>query len=90
MKNGKKACRGVSKIGPSRLIDIPVFKSPSNLWRKEYAVVRYPPIALHKVDQVFKYYITSLRGVATECNEIPIVVLPCTGSSYPLDTSYQT
>jgi hypothetical protein len=60
MKNGKKECRGVSKIGTSHLIDIPVFKRPSNQWRKEHAVVRYPAIALHKVEQVFKYYITSL------------------------------
>ncbi len=47
MKNGKKEWRGVSKIGTSHLIDI-------------IGWVRYPPIALHKVDQVFKYYITSL------------------------------
>ncbi len=40
--------------------DIAVFKRPSNQWRKEYAEARYPTIALHKVDQVFKYYITSL------------------------------
>jgi hypothetical protein len=37
MKNGKKECRGGSKIGTSHLIDIPVFKRPSNQWRKEYA-----------------------------------------------------
>jgi hypothetical protein len=79
----KAECRGVSKIGASHLIDIPVFKRPSNHWRKEYALVRYPAIALHKVDQVFKYYITSLKGVATECNGMPLVVLPCTGSSHP-------
>jgi hypothetical protein len=53
MKNGKKECRGVSKIGTSHLTDIPVFKSPSNQWRKEYALVRYLAIALHKVEQVF-------------------------------------
>jgi hypothetical protein len=37
MKNGKKEWRGVSKIGTSHLIDMPVFKRPSNQWRKEYA-----------------------------------------------------
>jgi hypothetical protein len=37
MKNGKKECRGVSKIGISHLINIAVFKRPSNQWRKEYA-----------------------------------------------------
>jgi hypothetical protein len=88
MKNGKKECRRVSKIGTSHLR--PVFTRPSNQWRKEYGWVRYPPIVLHKVDQVFKYYITSLKGVATECNGMPLVVLPCTGSSHPLDTGYQT
>jgi hypothetical protein len=50
MKNGKEECRGVSKIGTSHLTDIPVFKRPSNQWRKEYAGIRYPPIALHKVE----------------------------------------
>jgi hypothetical protein len=42
-------CRGVSKIGESHLTDIPILKRPSNQWKKEYAGVRYPPIALHKV-----------------------------------------
>jgi hypothetical protein len=42
-------CRGVSKIGESHLTDIPILKRPSNPWKKEYAGVRYPPIALHKV-----------------------------------------
>jgi hypothetical protein len=37
MKNGKKEGRGVSKIGTSHLMDIAVFKRPSNHWRKEYA-----------------------------------------------------
>ncbi len=83
MKNEKEQCRGVSKIGTSHLTDIPVFKRPSNQWRKQYPVIRYPPIALQKVDQVFKYYITSLQGVATVCIRIPLVVLPCTGSSHP-------
>jgi hypothetical protein len=55
MKNGEKECRAVSEIGTSHLTDIAVFKRPSNQWRKEYAVVRYPAIALHKVDRVFKY-----------------------------------
>jgi hypothetical protein len=45
----KKECRGVSKIGTAHLTDIPVFKRPSNQWRKEYAGVPYPPIALNKV-----------------------------------------
>jgi len=90
MKNGKKECRGVSKIGTSHLIDIPVFKRPSNQWRKRIRWVRYPPIALHKVDPVFKYYITSRKEGATECNGMPLVVLPCTGIRHPLDTGYQT
>jgi hypothetical protein len=59
MKNGKEECRGVSKIGTSHRTDIPVFKRHSNQWRKVYGGIMYPPIALHKVDQVFKY-ITSL------------------------------
>ncbi len=63
MKNGRRECRGVPKIGTSHLTDIPVFRRPSNQWRKEYAGIWYPPIALHKVDQVFKYYINQfLRG----------------------------
>jgi hypothetical protein len=37
MKNGNKECRGVPKIGTSHLIDIPVFKRPSDQCRKEYA-----------------------------------------------------
>jgi hypothetical protein len=45
----KKELWGFSKIGTSHLTDIPVFKRPSNQWRKEYAGVTYPPIALQKV-----------------------------------------
>jgi hypothetical protein len=45
----KKECKGVSKIGASHLTDIRILKRPSNQGRKEYAGVRYPPIALHKV-----------------------------------------
>jgi hypothetical protein len=89
MKNGKKECKGVSKIGTSHLIDIPVFKTFQSV-EERIRWVGYPPIALHKVDQVFKYYITSLKGVATECNGMPPVVLPCTGSRHPLGTGYQT
>jgi hypothetical protein len=44
MRNGKKECSGVSKIGTSHLTHIPVFKRPSKQWRKEYASVRYPPL----------------------------------------------
>jgi len=60
MKNGKKEWRGVSKIGTSHLIDIPIFQKAFQSVEERIRWVRYPPIALHKVDQVFKYYVTSL------------------------------
>jgi hypothetical protein len=46
----KNGVQGFSKIGASHLTDIiPILKRPSNQWKKEYAGIRYAPIALHKV-----------------------------------------
>jgi hypothetical protein len=58
--------------------------------RGKNTLAEYASISLHTLNQVFKYYETSLWGLATECNNMPLVALPCTGSSHPLDTGYQT
>jgi len=60
MKNGKKEWRGVSKNWNIPSHRHTSFQKAFQSVEERIRWVRYPPIALHKVDQVFKYYITSL------------------------------